>query len=443
MAGRSWIGWAALAGVVATYAASQSARVGSSLDAARSRIAEVLPPALAVQIAPAGNSASSAAGQVADAAKAGAAKGAAGAATSASGPSAPQPPGKRVAPPAPVIIDTVKTGSLPLRLDGVGSVIARSTVAVKSRIDGQLMEAAVKEGQMVKKGDLLFKLDSRGFEAQLKVAEANLARDKANLEKARADHSRISDLAAKGYSPRAKYDDVKASLGALEATIKANEAAIEAARLNLDYTLIRAPIDGRVGNLLIHPGNMVKANDTQAMIVLTEVAPVYVAFAVPERHLADIKSLMAAGKVVVQVWTPDNKNDKIKGELFFMNNTVDTATGTITLMATFPNTDQKLMPGQFVQASALLGTVDNVVVVPARAVQIGQKGTFVYVVKPDQTAEFRPVQVGETVDGVAAIRTGLASGETIVVEGQLRILPGGRLAPKQAGPPGAKTKEQS
>ena len=240
----------------------------------------------------------------------------------------------------------------------------------------------------------------------------------------------------------------KPALGALEATIKAGEAAIEAAKLNIEYTVIRSPINGKVGNVLVHPGNMVKANDTQSMLVITEVAPVYVAFAVPERYLGEVKRLMAAGKVAVEVWTPENKADRIKGELFFMNNAVDTSTGTISLMASFANTDQKLTPGQFVQASALLGTLDNVVTVPARAVQIGQRGTFVFVVKDDMSAEMRPVKVGETVDEKAVITSGVAAGETIVTEGQLRIMPGGKVAPKEAGAPsaapaGAKPKEQS
>jgi membrane fusion protein, multidrug efflux system len=429
MTGRSWMGWTALAAVLSVYGASQNAQLATHLNEARTNLAASLPASLAAYVAPAA-SANPAAAK-------GSAPGAGGKPTANAG-----PPGKRAAPPAPVITDKAKLGTVPLRLEGVGSVMARSTVAIKARIDGQLMEAAVKEGQLVKKGDLLFRIDSRALESQLRVAEANLARDRANLEKAKSDHSRIGDLANKGFSPKAKYDDAKASLGALEATIKADEAAIEAAKLNLDYAVIRAPIAGRTGNVLVHPGNMVKANDTQALIVLTEIAPVYVAFAIPERYLGEVKRLMTAGKVGVDVWTPEAKSEKIKGELFFMNNAVDTSTGTITLMATFPNADQKLMPGQFVQASALLGTLDQVVVVPSRAVQVGQKGTFVYVAKDDLTAEFRLVQVGDSVDGQSVIKSGLAAGETIVVEGQLRILPGGKLAPKDA-PPTAKTKEQS
>ena len=220
----------------------------------------------------------------------------------------------------------------------------------------------------------------------------------------------------------------------------------------MEYTVIRSPINGQVGNVLIHAGNMVKANDTQSLLVITEVAPVYVAFAVPERYLGEVKRLMASGKVGVDVWTPDQKDDRIKGELFFMNNAVDTSTGTITLMATFPNTDQKLMPGQFVQASALIGTLENVVTVPSRAVQIVQRGTFLFVVKDDLTAEMRPVKVGETVDEKAVITSGVAAGETIVTEGQLHVIPGAKVVPKDAGaaggapagrPAGAKPKEQS
>ena len=430
MAGRSWLGWTALAVVLAAYAGSQDARIAKSWNEARIKLATHLPASVAVFVAP----------SIATNANAATPPGAGQTPKTDAG-KAP-PPGRRAAPPAPVIIEKVKTANLPLRLEGVGSVQAKSTVAVKSRIDGQLMEAAVKEGQAVKAGDLLFRLDARPLEAALKVAEANVVRDKATLEKVMADNARIGDLAAKGYSPKAKFDEAKATLGALEATIKAGEAAIEAARLNIEYTVIRSPITGKVGNVLVHPGNMVKANDTQSLLVITEVAPVYVAFAIPERYLGEVKRLMAAGKMDVDVWTPENRSDKIRGELFFMNNAVDTSTGTITLMATFANTDQKLMPGQFVQASVLLGTLDKVIAVPARAVQVGQKGTFVYVAKDDLTAEFRPVKVGETVEGQSVINSGLAAGETIVVEGQLRIIPGGKLAPKEP-PQGGKPKEQS
>jgi membrane fusion protein, multidrug efflux system len=451
------MGWGALAAVLAGYAVSQRPEAAAWTLDARTKLASVLPQAMAQKLAPPASAGTPPAGAVASTggtapAAPTAAPGGAGAAKPPGAPGAAPgagPPGKRAAPPAaPVLTDKVKTANIPLRLDGVGSVQARSTVAIKARIDGQLMEAAVKEGQSVNKGDLLFKLDARPLEAALKVAEANLARDKANLEKAKSDFARIGDLASKGFSPKSKYDESRANLGALEATVKADEAAIDAAKVNMDFTVIRAPINGRVGNVLVHPGNMVKANDTQSLIVITEVAPVYVAFAVPERYLGEVKRLMAGGKVAVDVWTPEQKADKIKGELFFMNNAVDTATGTITLMATFANADQKLMPGQFVQASALLGMMDNVVTVPSRAVQIGQRGTFLFVVKDDMTAEMRPVKVGETVDEKAIIISGVAAGETIVTEGQLRVIPGAKVAPKDAAgpaatPAGAKPKEQT
>lgn len=432
MAGRSWLGWVALAAVVAAYAGSQSPQVAAGLSAAQAKLVGALPGGLAEKLATPATAAASTAAP--DAAKQ---------APSTSGAAAP----KRVVPPAPVVTEKVKTSSVPLRLEGVGSVTARTTVAIKARIDGQLMEAVIKEGQSVKKGDVLFRIDSRPFEAALRVAEANLARDKANLEKAKSDMARVGDLAGKGYSPKSKYDEVKASLGALEAAVQADLAAIDAAKLNIEYSVIRSPIDGRAGNLLVHPGNMVKANDTQSLVVVTELAPIYVSFAVPERYLSDVKRVMASSKMTVEVWTPDKKDDRISGELFFMNNVVDTSTGTITLMATFPNTDLRLMPGQFVQASALLGNLDDIVAVPAKAVQIGQKGTYVYVVKEDLAAELRPVTVSDTVDNRSVVKSGLKPGETIVIEGQSRVIPGGKVAPREAGSPatapGGKPKEQS
>lgn len=424
MAARSWIGWVALAAVLAGYAGSQNPQFAQQMQNAKAAVQNALPAAWATKTSAADGSPSNKADPKASG---GAEKPAAAQA------SAPAAPGKRAAPPAPVLVEKVKTGDVPLRLEGVGAVTARTTVAIKARLDGQLMETAIKEGQTVKKGDLLFRLDPRPFEAALKVSEANVARDKSSLEKAKADYARISDLATKGFSPKSKFDEAKGSMGALEATVKAGEAAMEAAKLNLEYTIIRSPIDGRAGNLLVHPGNMVKANDTQALVVVTELAPVYVAFAVPERYLADLQKLMSGAKVGVEAWTPERKADRIKGELFFMNNAVDTATGTITLMASFPNADLRLVPGQFVQASAVLGNLKDVVVTPSRAVQVGQKGTYVYVVKDDQTVEFRPVTTGQTVDEKIVITKGLAAGETIVTEGQLRLTPGAKVAPKGAG----------
>lgn len=351
--------------------------------------------------------------------------------------------GQRVLPPAPVLTAIVKQQTLPVRLEGIGNVQARSTIAIKSRVDGQLMEAAVKEGQQVKKGDLLFRIDPRSFEAQLRQAQANLTRDIANYEKARADYARSSDLVDKGFTARSKFDDAKAALAALEATIKADQAAVEVAKLSVDYTIIRSPIDGQVGNILLTPGNMIKANDTQALIVITEIDPIYVAFAVPEQYLSRVRARLAQGELKVDVWPPEEKGRPVTGELFFVNNAVDYATGTIMLMAKFDNKDQRLTAGQFVQASANLATMENILSVPVRTVQVGQKGMFVYVVKADKTVELRPVVTGPTVDDVIVITKGVEKGETIVIEGQLRLYPGARVIPKDAASAANKPKEQS
>jgi multidrug efflux system membrane fusion protein len=346
-------------------------------------------------------------------------------------------------PPAPVSIAKVVSEAVPLRLEGIGTVQARNTIAVKSRIDGQLLQIHVKEGQSVKRDDLLFTIDPRPLQALLLQAEANNARDKANLEKARGDFERAESLVGKGVSPKSKREETLALLKALEATVAASEAAIQVARLNLGYSSIKAPIDGRIGNLLVHAGNMIKANDAQALVVINEIDPVNVAFAVPERYLDDIRRRMAATKITVQAWAPNERQNAAIGELFFMNNAIDVTTGTITLMAQFPNADQKLMPGQFVHASASVGALAGALLVPSQAVQIGQRGNFVFVVKEDKTVEIRPITLGPTVDGRTVIEKGLKAGETVVTNGQMRLFPGATVVPQSDRPAGQKPKEQS
>ncbi len=345
---------------------------------------------------------------------------------------------KRAVPPAPVRVAAAATKSVPIRLDGIGTVQARSTVAIKSRIDGQLFEATVKEGQLVKKGDLLFNLDPRPFEAQLRQAEANLERDRANLEKARSDVTRYSKLSDKGISPVTRLEEAQTLVSTLTATIAASTAAVELARLNLGYATIRAPIDGRVGNLLVTPGNMVKANDTQALLILTEIDPVYVAFGIPEQHITDVRARMAEAPLPVEVSPQGDPRPPLKGELFFINNAVDTTTGTIQLLARFANKEERLVPGQFVRATVTLNRLDDATVVPSRAVQINQRGHYVYVVKPDLTAELRPVEIGPEAGEETVILKGLAVGESIVTDGQLRLFPGAKVAPAGPGAKGGK-----
>jgi multidrug efflux system membrane fusion protein len=358
-------------------------------------------------------------------------------------PAPPKATATKGPPPAPVLISEVEIRNVPVILTGIGSVQPRATVAVKSRLDGQIVEAPVKEGQNVKKGDLLFRIDPRPYEAALRVAEAALLRDQANYKKAQADMARIGDLAGKGFSPQAKLEETKAAMNALAATIKSDEAAIELAKLNLEYTYIRSPIDGKVGNILLAGGNMVKANDTQAMIVITEMDPIYVAFALPEQYLNEIKARLAQSKIPVEVSPPERTAEPVKGELFFVNNVVDMTTGTIQLMATFANPKQLLTPGQYVTARLTLRVIENAVVVPAKTVQVGARGSYVYVVKPDKTVEVRAVKIGPAFEDRAVILDGLKKGETVVTDGQLRLFPGARIAPKDEKTLATKPKAQS
>ena len=346
--------------------------------------------------------------------------------------------------PAPVRIAASKRLDVPILLEGVGNVQARSTIAIKARVDGQLMEAAVQEGQLVKKGDLLFRLDARTYEAQLKQAMANVARDRANLEKALADASRFENLAQKGISPKTKLEEAETTVAALQAAIRASEATVELAKLNLEYATIKAPVDGRVGSFLLAPGNMVKANDTQAIVMLTEVRPINVAFALPEQHVGELRTrLKGSEPIVVEATVQGDEATTERGRLFFINNAVDPTPGTIMVMARFANDEERLVPGQFVRARVLMTTLPGAVVVPTKGLQINQNGQYVWVVKPDMTAELRPVSIGPEVGDVAVVSRGLQPGEKVVIDGQLRLFPGAKVLPSDALGKRAKLKGQS
>jgi multidrug efflux system membrane fusion protein len=333
-------------------------------------------------------------------------------------------------PPAPVRTAAVAKRDVPIILEGIGNVQARSTIAIKARIDGQLMEAAIQEGQMVRKGDLLFRLDARPFEAQLRQAEATLARDRANLEKAETDQTRFQSLAQKGISPKTKLEEAETSVAALRAQIRSSEAAVELARLNLGYATIRAPIDGRVGSILLAPGNMVKANDTQAILMLTEVKPIHVAFALPEQHIQELRSrLKAAEPLKVEVKVQGDEAAVQRGELVFINNAVDATTGSILVMARFANEEETLVPGQFVKAKVLMTTLQGALTIDSRALQINQQGHYVWVVKPDKSAELRPVTIDMESGSDTVVTKGLKLGERVVIDGQLRLYPGAKVAP--------------
>jgi multidrug efflux system membrane fusion protein len=354
----------------------------------------------------------------------------------------PAPSAQRVLPPAPVVVSLVKTADVPVTLSVIGNVQAMSTVAIKSQVDGQIVEVHFREGQTVKKGDLLFTLDPRPYESALRQAEANLAKDKALLAKAQADLARNVALVRKDYTSRSNYDQAVANAASLEATIKGDEAVVEQARLKLEFTRITAPIDGRVGSILVSPGNLVKANDTAAgstLVTLNQIKPIYVQFSVPENRLAEIRARMAEGKILVRAQIPEDTQAPVEGILSFVNNAVDSSTGTILLKATYTNDDGRLTPGQFVNVTVELSVIPGAVVVPPAAVQIGQRGQYVFVVKDNDTVEVRPVKTGVRTDRDVVIEDGLKVGEKVVTEGQLRLRPNARvtvLPPGGPTPPG-------
>jgi len=335
--------------------------------------------------------------------------------------------------PAPVTTAIAETMTVPILISAIGNVQARSTVSVKSRVAGQIVEVAVREGQRVKKGDLLFRIDPRTFEAQLRQAESSLARDQANLTKAESDLARYRSLSTKGFSSQQRYEEASAQKQALLASIRGQEAAVEISRLNLEFTQIHAPIDGRAGDVLIHAGNLVEANADKPMLMIAETQPIFITFSVPERHLPRIKQRMKEAPLPVSVTIPDEGGAPISGEVFFINNTVDMTTGTIQLKARSDNEADRLVPGQFVEVSIRLEEIQQAVVVPLQAVQTSQKGQYLYVVKADKTVEMRPIETGPNYKRATVIKSGLSGGEVVVTEGQLRLYPGRKVAPKVAG----------
>ncbi|MCB2102391.1 MAG: efflux RND transporter periplasmic adaptor subunit [Rhodobacterales bacterium] len=327
----------------------------------------------------------------------------------------------------PVRAAVAELRTVPIVLEGVGTVKARSTVAVKAQIEGQLIEALVREGQTVHKGDILFRLDARPLQARLKEAEAALARDRINHKKAVDDFDRLKLLSSKGYSPKTQSEDARTLVDTTSAAIRASEATVEFAHLNLNYATIRSPIDGRVGNILISVGNTVKANGDQPLLVITETKPVYVSFGLPERYIDAVKARMAESRLAVEVTTQASGSTAATGELFFINNEVNATTGTIELLAQFENADERLVPGQFARARVLLSNLDNAILVPTRAVQINQKGPYVWIVEDDGTVSLRAVTTGPEDREMTVIASGLEAGESVVTDGQLRLYTGAKV----------------
>jgi multidrug efflux system membrane fusion protein len=338
---------------------------------------------------------------------------------------------RRAAPPppeaVPVTAARVERRDLPVEMTAIGHVEAYSTVSIKSQVNGTLIAVGFKEGQDVRKGDLLFRIDPRPFDAALAQARANLARDRAQAQNAAAEIDRYKGLVEKDFVTREQYDQVKANAEALASTVKASEAAVENAALQLSWCTITAPIDGRTGGLLVHEGNLVKANDDKPLVVINQLKPVFVTFSTPEASLAD---LQRQRELEVKAAAPGNAAPK-SGRLTFIDNAVDPTTGTITSKATFPNVDETLWPGEFVNVTVVLRTESGAVVVPSPAVQTGQNGSYVYVIKPDETVESRTVAVERTQGTLTVVAKGLAPGEQVVTDGQLRLAPGARVEIKK------------
>ncbi|MDH5202624.1 MAG: efflux RND transporter periplasmic adaptor subunit [Nitrospirota bacterium] len=327
----------------------------------------------------------------------------------------------------PVAVSTVVQKTVPVQIRAIGNVEAYSTVSVKSQIGGELLRIHFKEGQDVKKGALLFTIDPRSYEAALKQAEANLARDTAQLENARVDARRYAELVKKGYVAQQQYDQVQTNAAALEATVLADKAAVENARLQLSYCYIYAPLNGRTGSLLSHQGDMIKANADNPMVVINQIQPIYVTFSVPEQNLKEIKKYMTAGKLKVEAIISGYEDSPAQGIITFVDNTVDISTGTIKLKGTFENNEKRLWPGQFVNVVLTLTAQPDAVVVPSQAVQTGQEGLYVFIVKSDLTVESRPVVTGINLGGEVVIEKGLKPGEQVVTDGQLRLVPGAKV----------------
>ncbi len=330
----------------------------------------------------------------------------------------------------PVAVATAVEKTVPIEVRTIGTGEAFSTVTVKAQIEGQLEKVLFTEGQYVQKGDSLFSIDPRPFEAELRQAEANLARDIAQEKNAKAQADRYQKLFADGIVSKEQYDQFRTNADALDAAVRADRAAEENARIRLEYCSVRSPIAGRTGSLMVHEGNVVKANET-VLVIINQIRPIYVTFSVPEQYLPDIKKFMSAGRLPVEALLPGAEQDPAKGTLTFVDNTVDSATGTIKLKATFTNVDRRLWPGQFVNVALRLSERPNAVAVPSQAVQTGQSGSYLFIVKPDGTVDSRPVVPGSTYGGETVIEKGLEAGETVVTDGQLRLIPGAKVEIKK------------
>jgi membrane fusion protein, multidrug efflux system len=326
--------------------------------------------------------------------------------------------------PVPVEVASASTADVPVYLEGLGTVQAFNTVTVKTRVDGQIQKLSFVEGQQVKTGDLLVQIDPRPYQASYDQVVAKKAQDEALLANAKVDLDRYTALLKTNAINRQQADTQRALVAQLEAAVRADDGAIEAAKVQLDYTGITSPIDGITGIRLVDQGNIVHATDTTGIVVVTQLQPISVVFTLPEDDLQSISQAMAQGPVAVAALSRDGKTELDRGSLLLVDNQIDQTTGTIRLKATFPNPHNALWPGQFVNVRLLLQTEHNVLTVPSAAIERGPNGLFAYVVKPDSTADMRTVTVGHDAGAVSVIASGLAPGERVVTAGQYRVQPG-------------------
>ncbi len=346
---------------------------------------------------------------------------------------AAQKKGRKPKSAVPVTLARSQTKTVPLALDATGHVEAFATVAIRSQVTGILQSVHFKEGDEVKAGDLLFTIDPRPFAASLAKAEAELTKDTAELANARREGSRYALAAQKGFVSAEQADQAATRIATLTAMVRADQAAVDAARLERNYCSIPAPLAGRTGELQNDQGNLIKANADAPMVTINQMQPVLVTFTVPGRHLGDIVRYQKAGTLQVEVMPQSGKNDTLSGTLSFIDNTVDPATGAIRLKATFANSDTTLWPGQMIDVRLQLATRPECIVVPSRAVQIGQNGPYIFVVTADNTVEYRPVTPGMLYQGETVIEAGLQAGEQVVTDGQMQLADGVQVTERGKG----------
>lgn len=339
-------------------------------------------------------------------------------------------------PPAPVTVVAAASEDVPVYLDEIGKSVAREVVSIQPQVSGRITALHFADGADVKKGDPLFTIDPRPFQAALDAAEADLAEASAALDLARVQYARAADLVQTNAVSRSEYDTRKSAVEVAEAQIGRGQAAVETARLNLEYCSVRSPIDGRTGHRLVDVGNVVEANKGP-LLVIQRLDPIYADFTITENDLTSVQRNMEQGTLKVEVRLPDEAGDPRPGELTFLDNAVQDGTGTVKLRATVPNGDQRFWPGRFVKVRLVLSTIKDAVLVPASAPQTSAKGQFVYVVKDDSTAEMRPVTLGQRHEDRVVVAQGLAAGERVVIEGQMAVMPGGKVRVAEPAAPAA------